>query len=367
MVETTLLMVCRAISFCAGIWLVAFTLLSAVRTFVLPRSDNVWLTRQVFMNTNRLFRFMGRKSTTYAERDRYMAFFAPVALLTMPIVWLTLVTLGYTGIFWAVGVYPPGNPWSFQEAFNLSGSSLLTLGFRYEGEMHVIIFEFTEATIGLLLVAILMAYLPTMYAAFSKRETLISLLEVRAGNPPSAVELLTRYHRIHGLQSLAETWRTWEIWFAELEETHTSLAPLVFFRSPKPDRSWVTAAGVILDSAAIVASTIDIPRNPQTDLCIRAGYIALRSIADFFRIAHNPHPQKGDPISIARQEFDAAYDELVERGLPVKPDRQQCWEDFAGWRVNYDHVLLALAELTMAPYAPWVSDRGLQRSRQQDQ
>ena len=356
-----ILLAARILSFCLGLWLVLFTLMSATRTFVLPRSDNVWLTRQVFTSSRRLFGLFGRKSDTYAQRDKFMAFFAPITLLTLPVVWLALVTIGYTGIYWALGVHPPGEQWNWQEAFNLSGSSLLTLGFRYEGRLETIIFEFTEATIGLLLVAILMAYLPTMYAAFSKRETQVSLLEVRAGSPPSAVELLSRFHRLHGLDSLADVWRNWEIWFAELEETHTSLAPLVFFRSPKPDRSWVTAAGVILDSAALARSTLDIQHHPQIDLCLRSGYIALRSIADFFRIPYDPNPQKGDPISVAQQEFDIAYEEMAARGLPVKPDRQQCWEDFAGWRVNYDRVLLALAELTMAPYAPWISDRGLQR------
>jgi hypothetical protein len=117
-----------------------------------------------------------------------------------------------------------------------------------------------------------------------------------------------------------------------------------------------------LDAAALMSSTVDIPRTPEAQLCIRAGFVALRHIADFFNIQHHPDPHFPDqPISISRQEFDEACDQMAAAGVPIKADREQAWQDFAGWRVNYDTVLLALAQLLMAPYAPWSSDRGLQR------
>ena len=103
----------------------------------------------------------------------------------------------------------------------------------------------------MILVALLMAYLPTMYAAFSRREQAVSMLEVRAGNPPSALEMLLRFNRIQGLDKLGDYWKTWEVWFADVEESHTTLPALVFFRSPRSDNSWITAAGAVLDTAAI--------------------------------------------------------------------------------------------------------------------
>jgi hypothetical protein len=212
------------------------------------------------------------------------------------------------------------------------------------------------------LVALLIGYLPTMYNVFSRREALVTLLEVRAGSPPSAVEMITRVHRIRGLDYLAELWEQWEVWFAELGESHTSLGPINFFRSPQADRSWVTAAGAVLDAASLVTAAVDIPNNPQAQLCIRAGYLALRHIADFFRIPYDPNPQPTDPISITRQEFDEAYDALAAAGVPMR-EREQAWRDFAGWRVNYDTVLLSLAAVTSAPYAPWSSDRSLRARR----
>ena len=149
------------------------------------------------------------------------------------------------------------------------------------------------------------------------------------------------------------------MWFTELEESHTSLAPLIFFRSPVPEQSWVTAAGAILDAGALLTAVVDIPPDPAAQLCQRAGYTALRRIADFFyyEYDHDPHwPEAG--ISIAREEFDRACEQLAAGGLPLRADREAAWQAFAGWRVNYDEVLLFLADITQAPWAPWSSDRG---------
>jgi hypothetical protein len=328
------------------------TIAAAVRMVVLPRSDNVWLTRWVFRAVNVIFRIATNKVNTYEERDRIMAYFAPVSLLSMPIVWLILVTIGYTGIFWGIGVRP------LYDAFLLSGSSLLTLGFAPVDNLAEMLLAFSEATIGLILIALLIAYLPTMYSTFSRRETQVTLLEIRAGSPPSAITMLGRATRLGRLDQLGEVWARWEVWFAEVDESHTSLAPLVFFRSPRPEHSWITAAGAVLDAAALTASAVDIPRDMRTDLCIRAGYLALRHIADYFSsIEYNPNPAPDDPISISKYEFIEACEALAAEGVPLKKDLDRAWRDFAGWRVNYDVVLLRLAALTMAPYAPWVSDR----------
>jgi hypothetical protein len=134
---------------------------------------------------------------------------------------------------------------------------------------------------------------------------------------------------------------------------------VVFFRSPVPEHSWVTSAGAILDSASVLLSAVDRPRDPDAEYCIRAGYLALHRIAAFFRIPFNPDPGPDVPISIVRDEFDEACDELAASGVPLRDDRDQAWRDFVGWRVNYDRVLIALAGLTMAPYAPWSSDRSI--------
>ena len=336
--------------FLLGAALVVFTFLSAVKTFVLPRSAPDPIVRVVFRTLRSLFLVVVRRLPGYRERDAVMAFYAPLGLLALLPSWLLLILTGYAAMYWSLG------DGTWYESFVISGSSLLTLGFAgAEGWLNIILI-FSEATLGLIMVAILIAYLPTIYAAFARREAAVSLLEVRAGSPPSAVELILRYNRLHGIDTLGELWITWEVWFTELEESHTSLAALVFFRSPKPDHSWVTAAGTVLDAAALANALVDTPRNFHADLTLRAGYLALRSICDFFGVQYNPNPQPDDPISVRREEFDEAVARLRAGNVPVKDDLEQAWRDYHGWRVNYDRVLLALCQITMAPPAPWSSD-----------
>ena len=281
-----------------------------------------------------------------------MAYYAPTAMLVLLLVWLAIVLFGFMLMFWASGIQ------DWMEAFRISGSSLLTLGFARGDSLLQTILAFLEAAIGLILVAILIAYLPTMYSAFSRRENAVTLLETRAGKPPSASEMILRYYRNDGFDSLHDSWKAWESWFADLQESHTALAPLVFFRSPQPGYSWVTAAGTVLDSASLILSSIEVSWDAQAALCIRSGFLALRQISDFFGVKYASEPSyPNDPVSITRKEFDQVLLQFEEAGVPLKNDRDQAWNDFAGWRVNYDKPLLALSQLTMAPEAPWTSDR----------
>ncbi len=337
----------------AGVTIVWRTMLSAVRTFVLPRSAPDAIASFVFRNILKLFAWRTRHTVTYDERDTLMAMYAPTAMIALPVLWFALVMIGYALVYWALG-----EP-RLDDAVMISGYSLLTLGFKSSGTLVRDLFEFSEAIFGLILIGLLISYLPTMYSAFSRRETLVTLLDVRAGSPPAAVELLSRAYRIRGLETLEGLFREWEVWFAEVQESHTSLTPLVFFRSSLPHHSWITAAGAVLDSAALYWSVIDRPQLPQAALCIRAGYLCLRHIADYFALPYPTNPESNDLIAIGQDEFNEAIEQLRSVGVPLKTDLDQAWRDFAGWRVNYDAVLIQLAQLTQAPYAPWSSDRGL--------
>ena len=338
--------------FIFGFIIVVLTIFSALSTFVLPRAARSQLNRIVFGIMRRIFEFILKFAPTYERRDAIMAYYSPISLIMLVPVWYALILIGYTAMYWSLGVVEP------VADFRLSGSSLFTLGFANPDNLVVNVFSFSEALIGLLLVALLMAYLPTMYSAFSRREQAVNMLEVRAGNPPSALEMLLRFNRIHGLDKLVDYWKIWEVWFADVEESHTTLPALVFFRSPRADNSWITSAGAVLDTAALTLSSIDIPYEASGALSIRAGFLALRAIADYFDISYPRDPHYPvTPITVTRAEYDEVIRKLEEAGLPIKPDREQAWKDFAGWRVNYDRVLLVLCSLVMAPQAPWSGDR----------
>jgi len=341
------------IVFLLGAGLVIATIFSAISTFVLPRSARSQLNRLVFGLTRRFIEIFMHFARTYEQRDAIMAYYAPLALMSLVPTWYMLIALGYSFMYWSLRA----GDYFFD--LRLSGSSLFTLGFTASEGYFITILAFSEAMLGLIMVGLLIAYLPTMYSAFSRREQAVNMLEVRAGNPPNPYDMLSRFHRIHGLDKLAELWKNWEIWFADVEESHTTLPALVFFRSPRSDNSWVTSAGAVLDSAAIALSSIDIPSEMSGALCIRAGFICFHRITDYFDIPH-PHDPKypETPISVTRAEYDELIHKLEVAGVPIKPDREQAWKDFAGWRVNYDRTLLIMCALVMPPSnVPWSSDR----------
>ncbi len=334
-----------------GLGLIVFVLDAAIRTFVLPRGSVVLLTVAVFLGLQLLFRPFLSPRRGYEARDRAMALYAPLALLSLPLISLLIVFVGYACVF--AGLESHG----WRDALITSGSSLLTLGFVQPPDLPSVFMAFSEAMIGLALLALLIAYLPTIYNSFSRREVAVTDLSIRAGTPPTPRELLLRAHRTGFLYDLDHFWDQWQTWFTEVQETHTSYGALAFFRSPNAHRNWVTASGAVLDTMAIRLAVLDIPWTPNAPLCIRSGYLALREVAGFFGFDYDDDPAPDAPISVARDEFDEVYDALAAEGLPMRADREQAWVDFAGWRVNYDAVLLALASFLMAPYAPWVSDR----------
>lgn len=343
------------IVFLLGSVIVIFTLSSALSTFVLPRAARSQLNRIVFGILRRMFNFIVHFAKTYSRRDAIMAYYAPIGLMLLLPTWYVLILFGYAAMFCSLNV---GDLFA---VFRLSGSSLIGLGFDASETMFVTILVFSEAMIGLILVAMLIAYLPTMYSAFSRREQVVNMLEVRAGSPPSALEMLLRFNRNQGLDKLADYWKVWEEWFADIEESHTTLPALIFFRSPRAENSWITAAGAVLDAASITLAAVDISYEISAALSIRAGFLALRRIATYFDIPNPQSPQYPEtPICIERKEFEEVINQLSAAGLPIKADREKVWRDFAGWRVNYDRVLILLCGLVMAPQAPWSSDRAPQ-------
>jgi hypothetical protein len=337
--------------FVLGLAVVLWVLASAIVTVLVPRGDSSLLSRALFVTSNRAFEAAARAASSESRSDAIRARFAPVTLIALPATWALGIMAGFVPLFWAVGVRP------FGEVLVLTGSSLTTLGFARPNEGPAVGLAVAEGLVGLAIVALLISFLPTIYGHFSRREVKVTKLASRAGSPPTPAELIVRAERISGLDGLDELWSEWERWFFELEESHTSYAALVFFRSQAMGRSWILAAGAVLDGAALRASTVDRPRSAEAELCIRAGFLALRAVADSFDVDHDRNPRPDDPISVTRSEFDAVYEQLRAEGVPLRPDRDQAWRDWAGWRVNYDAVLLALCGMIQPPPAPWSSDR----------
>ncbi len=182
-------LILHVLIFLAGLLIVILTLFSALSTFVLPRAVRSRLTIIVFGIVRSVFNLFLHFARTYRGRDAIMAYYAPIALMLLVPTWYGLILLGYSGMYWALG------QGSLFSVFHLSGSSLFTLGFDSPTQFLASLLVFSEGMLGLVLVAVLIAYLPTLYSAFSRREQSVNLLAVRAGTPPSALEMLLRFNQ----------------------------------------------------------------------------------------------------------------------------------------------------------------------------
>jgi hypothetical protein len=281
------------------------------------------------------------------RRDGIIANWAPLSLVTLPGVWLVIAMTGYAAIFWAV------DPQGARRAIEISGSSLLTLGFAAPDSFGTDLIAFSEAAVGVALLALVITYLPSIYSAYSRREGEVARLGTRAGSPPSPVQLLLRYHQYGGLPRLDESWGDWERWVVDIGQSHLTHASLPFFRSATADDSWLTAVAALLDAANLRLSAIALPTagNADASMYLTAATRVVRDIAGLFKIPTDR------PLALMATELNAALDELEAAGIPLDSDRDAIWDRFGARRAPYESSVLGLASLLEAAPAQWSSDR----------
>lgn len=340
-----------AMSVAAGTAAVLWTLSSAMRTLVLPRPPGHGVLALLFRAVRASFRFAAKHLKTYEAQDALLALEEPAALVGVLVVWISTVLAGFGAIIWPIeGV-------SVRHAFAEAGSSMFTLGFVAPHGLAATAIDFSAAGTGLVIVALQIGYLPTLYAAFNRRETLVTMLESRAGAPAWGPELLARHQLVGIVDELPAFYTRWEAWAADLAETHTTYPSLLYLRSPQPRYSWLVALVAVLDSAALYLALCPSSAPSQARLCLRMGFSALRAVAGAIEIPFDPDPSPGDPIELGREDFDAAVERLRDAGFPIEATTEQAWPQFHGWRVNYESIAYAVAAKIMAPPAPWSGPR----------
>jgi hypothetical protein len=337
---------------------------SALKTVVLPRQGFPRLSQFVFALVHRLL-VHPRRHDRLANSLRGL--YAPVALVSLPLAWMILTMLAFTAIYW--GSHDLG--WS--HAFEISVSSVTTMGFAEPSGTGRIWIAFVEAIIGLGLVALLISYLPTIYSAYNDREKGTNRLRPIAGSPPSAPEFLQSLQRLGSLES-PDLWRGSADWMLDLEQTHTAFPILSYFPESDPTQSWVATVGSLLDASALVFAVSD--RNPSDVFAdaqkgpLTVLVYGLPLIVRIARAVSIPLPppsrlqdivaQSGRPaptVSVSRDEFEEAMASLPGI-LAVQPGREEeAWRRFAWIRSAYEPALRALAGVTLASPAPWTTDR----------
>ncbi len=363
------MIVLRVLSLLGGL-IVTFAIVgSALKTVVLPQEGSPRLAQAVFAL---VYRLLVPRWRNEARTQQLRRMYAPVALVTLPLAWMVLMVMAFTLIFWGTGGL------SLQQAFEISGSSLTTLGFKEPDTTSRIWLAFIEATIGLGLVALLISYLPTIYSAYNGREKGVIRLRPLAGEPPTALALLLTLHRIGELES-EEFWRTQSDWILDLEQTHSAFPILSYFPETQHMRSWVATAGALLDGAALVLSAIP-SKDPEhfaalekgplsvlvyaTPAIVRVARAASIPLAEPTRFEDIP-PRFSEPapaVSIERSEFLVALSGLAPL-IGDTADPETAWREFSWMRSAYEPAIRSLGGLTKASPAPWSTDRAVRVGR----
>jgi hypothetical protein len=248
-------------------------------------------------------------------------------------------------------------------AFTTAGPALWEIGsVNARGAAERTILDIASLS-GIVTVTLQIAYLPTLYSAFNRRETEVALLNARGGFPSWGPELLARTHYALGsgvstIDTLPDLYQAWERWASDITESHTTYLPLVRFRSPRPLSSWVTSLLAVLDSAALMlALSPKIAPEVPARLCLRSGFLCFREIA---RAMGADIPTEADPngsISLSYDEFMDAIARLREVDFPIERTPEEAWPDFVGWRLNYEQAAFSVAAAVNAVPALWSGPR----------
>ena len=350
-------MAARWVAAAVGVLLVATSASSVIGTLIVPRSVASWLTKKVDQLVNGVYILVTKPMRDFRRLDRILATHAATLLLCQIFAWLVMFFVGFALIFW------PLTHAGITEAFHLAGPGIWQIGsYDPHGAAEAAILDIA-ALVGLITITLQIAYLPTLYSAFNRRENEVAVLNDRAGFPSWGPELLARTHYALGsgvstVNTLPDLYGNWERWAADVGESHTTYLPLVWFRSPKPLSSWVTSLLAVLDSAALILSL-----NPSTApvvparLCLRAGFTCFRDVsrAMGFDIPLEPDPDQG--VTLTYEDFLDAINRLEEVDFPIERSPEDAWPDFVGWRVNYEDAAYAIAYAVDAVPAMWSGPR----------
>ena len=339
----------KGVALVAGITILAVDMWDITLSLVVPRPWRHGPVVGTLGTIRRIVRSCIAHLKSFSTRDRLLAALEGLLMLVRLGLWLGIALVGYAIVIWATGTI------AFTSAFVKSGSDIFTLGFANPHGAGPSVVAFLAAATGLIIVALQIAYLPALYDAFNRRETLVSLLESRASSPAWGPELLARHHLI-GLESeLGRLYADWERWAADVAESHTTYPVLMQLRSPHPTNSWIVSLVAVMDAAALQLALQPSTAPSSARMCVRMGFSSLRDIATVQRFVYNPDPMPDDRIELSYDDFLDGVTRISQAGIEIERTAEEAWPHFKGWRVNYESIALQLAKTVVAPPAPWLS------------
>jgi hypothetical protein len=287
-----------------------------------------------------------------AARERRLALYGPAVLVTLLGLWVLLLALGYGAILFALRADVRPEPADLWAAVYLAATSLLTIGFGDLVPTSALsrAVALIAGASGLILVALSITFIFSLYAFLQRRELLVTTLDQRAGAPPSGLALLETHATFGMLDDLPRIFGSWELWAAEVLDSHLAYPLLTYFRSSHDNESWVSAIGAMLDAATLCETTIAGVHSGQATMLRRAGSHLVEDVTAFFRMPHE------HDAGIERSEFDLARKRLAAVGYSLR-DADAAWDAFSTLRAVYAGDLNTMARFWAVPPAEWIGDR----------
>ena len=342
----------------AGIACLFFALLDAFQTVILPRraTGRFRITYIFYSLTWSPWSLFANAVKHERKRETILSFYGPLSLVLLIVIWAGALVLGFALIFYGLGspfADPLGRTVGLRSDIYVSGTTLFTLGLgdvvprQYAIRDLVIL----EAGMGLGFVAMVIGYFPVLYGAFSRREVSISLLDARAGSPPTAVELLQRHSFEGGNAALIVLLEEWERWSAELLESHISYPLLCYFRSQHTHQSWLGALTAILDTCALLISGVQEHPARQAQLTFAMARHALVDLAQVFSLT----PVNDMRDRLPEEQFRVVYDKMCQSGVRLCRDAHSSAR-LLQMRQLYEGYAKSLSRHLCMSLPPWVAE-----------
>jgi hypothetical protein len=348
----------NALAFIVGILCLFIVLFDAFQTIILPRRaiGRIRLTSVFYTLTWRPWRFLTRRLSDTRLRETIFSYYGPLSLILLLAVWATMMIIGYALLYFSLGSpFTDSTHMSrFYSDLYVSGTTIFTLGLgdvipQTSWSRSLLILE---AGTGFGLLAVVMGYFPVLYAAFSRREVIISLLDARAGSPPTAAELLHRHSYEGAEEAIAVLLTEWERWSAELLESHLSYPLLCYFRSQHNNQSWLSALTAILDTSALLISGVRGPEARQAQLTFAMARHAMVDLAQIFSC----RPVTVMPDRLPPERYQQMFDLLCQSGIKACHDSHSS-ERLREMRALYEGYAEALSRYLVLPLPEWIMDK----------
>jgi hypothetical protein len=337
-----------------GLILILIVFYDLFQTIVLPRPavNKVQLARRLLRPMWRIWRWVSQRSSRIDRSESRLAAYAPIALITLFVVWALALVLGYGLLIDGLaGEFHP-SPQDLVTSIYISATTLVPLSygdFVPEGGLARAVIIAESAT-GVALAALVITLLFSLYESFRDREVMVVSLDALAGAPPSGVQILENAAK-HGMRpELKQTFDDWRGWSAMVLESHLAYPLLIYFRSSHDNEAWINSFGAVMDAAILIISTVD-------DDAVGPAYLMLRVgnhlVEDFSWVFGLKGPEDG---IVERAEYDIAVERLIKAGYHVR-DTEAGWKQFAELRSKYASPLNQMAHWLVVPPAEWIGDR----------